>query len=386
MLSEEPADRHLVEGLLHDVVASLAGLQELFVVTSSSTLAFATAQRDAVTFGRELGVRYLVTGTLTRTANRVRVAAELSEVDTRRVLWTDRYDVADTGLLALHDTVASKIAHSLLPRLRSSVLQRALRKPPDSHDAYELVLRAMHLLYQTNPIDWDAARTLLLRATEQDPRYARPWTLLAQSKMIRIARGESTDVEGDLQEILRYVELALERDGTDANALALSGFLQSSLFKRFQVAIETFDRAIAACPNCVAAWNASSWTYGYLGDGPTAVKRAEYSLQLSPLDPFRSVLATTVTFAHYVNASYEEAIDWGLRTLAKDPNLVANIAFLIASQVASKRVEEAREIAPRIAAIAPMFRVERFVSRFPFVDGARSERLREELLAAGLPR
>jgi len=129
----------------------------------------------------------------------------------------------------------------------------------------------------------------------------------------------------------------------------------------------------------------SSLTYAFRGDGPSAVKRAEYSLQLSPFDPFRTVLATTVTFAHYSNGSYEQAIDWGRRTLAMDPNLPTNIAFLIASQVALGRVEEAREIAPRILAVAPRFSVERFASRFPFVDGARQGRLRDELLAAGLP-
>lgn len=126
-------------------------------------------------------------------------------------------------------------------------------------------------------------------------------------------------------------------------------------------------------------------TYALLGDGPTTVKRAEYSLQLSPFDPYRTVLATTVTFAHYVNTSYEEAIGWGRRTLATDPNLMVNVVYLIASEVAVGRVEAAREIAHRVLVIAPGFRVESFLSRFPFVDGTRQGRLRDELLAAGLP-
>lgn len=386
MLSERETDRYLAEGILHDVVASLAGLQLLFVITSSSTIGFAGAQRDAAAFGRELGVRYLVTGTLTHAANRVRVTAELSEVDTRRVLWTDRYDVSDNELLPLHDTVASKIAHSLLPRLRSSELQRALRKPPESRDAYELVLQAMHLYFQPSPReDMDRARALLLQATERDPRYALPWTWLAQWQLFRTGAGYSTDVEADYREAAHYAGLALERDGTDANALAIFGHTQSVLFGRFQVAIEAFDRAIAACPNCVNAWTLSSLTYGFLGDGPTAVKRAEYGLQLSPLDPHRQLLQAAVTFAHYTNASYEEAIQWGRRTLAIAPDLAGNMRALMASLVAVGRIDEAREIAHRMLAIAPSFRVDQFISRVPFADPARKRKLRDELLAAGLP-
>jgi class 3 adenylate cyclase/TolB-like protein len=386
MLSERAADRYLAEGILHGVVASLAGLQELFVITSSSTIGFAEAQRDAAAFGQEIGVRYLVTGTLTRAADRLRVTAELSEVDTRRVLWTDRYDVSDSELLTLHDIVAAKIAHSLLPRLRSSALQRALRKPPDSRDAYELVLQAMHLLYyRSNPKDMDAVGELLHRATDRDPRYALPWTLLAQWQLFRMAGNYSDEVGAGYQEAARYAGLALERDGADANALAIFGHLQTVLFRRFQVAIDAFDRAIAASPNSAGAWNLSSWTYAFLGDGPAAVKRAEYSLKLSPLDPYRSLLQTTVAFAHYTNASYEAAIHWGRATLAMDPELVGNMRCLMVSQVAAGRIDEARELAHRMLAIAPSFRVDKAISRVPFADEARKWKLRDELLAAGLP-
>src|SRR6185295_7635471 len=205
-------------------------------------------------------------GSLSRTGTRLRVTAELSEIETRRVLWTDRYDVVDSELFVLHDAVASKIAHSLLPQLHNSALQRAMRKPPDSWDAYELTLQAMHLLYRCDPKYMDASRELFLQATERDPQYALPWALLAKWQMFRISGGYSTDVEADNREAARYAELALERNGTDAQALAIFGHVQSFLFGYFERAIEAFDRAIAACPNSSIAWSLSSATYSYLGD------------------------------------------------------------------------------------------------------------------------
>jgi class 3 adenylate cyclase/TolB-like protein len=385
MLSTQDADRYLAEGMVHDVVASLAGLQELFVIASSSTLAFLGSQSDAVTFGRQLGVRYLVTGSLARAANRVRVSAELSEVETRRVLWTDRYDASDSELFNLQDTVASKIANSLLPQLHTSALQRALRKPPDSRDAYELVLQAMHLLYRYDRIDMEAAHALLLRATERDPEYALPFALLAKWHIVRIGQGYSTDEFADSAEAARFASLALDRNSADPLARAIFGHVQSFLFGNFQAALEAFDRAIAACPNSAVAWSLSSPTYSYLGDGPTAIKRGEYGLRLSPLDPHASFYQTALTLAHYTNATYDDAIQWGRRTLAVSPRFTANMRPLIGSLVALGRTAEAEDIARRMLAIAPQFRVDRFIARYPIKDPARKEKLRRELRAAGLP-
>jgi adenylate cyclase len=384
MLTRKDTDRYLAEGMVHDVVASLSGLEDLFVIASSSTVGFGE-ERDAAVFGRQLGVRYLVTGSLARAANRVRVTAELSEVESRRVLWTDRYDVANSELFVLHDTVASKIARSLLPQLHSSALQRALRKPPDSRDAYELVLQAMHLLYRYDPKNMDAARPLLLQATERDPQYALPWALLAKWHIVRIGQGYSTDEVKDSAEAARYASLALERNATDPVALAIFGHVQAFLFGRFQEAIEAFDRAIAGCPNSAIAWSLSSPTYSYLGDGPTAIKRAEHGLRLSPLDPHASFYQTALTLAHYTNATYEEAIRWGRRTLAISPRFTANMRPLIASLVAVGRTDQAQEVARQMLAVAPQFRVDPFILRYAINDPARKEKLRRELLAAGLP-
>ena len=310
---------------------------------------------------------------------------ELSEVETRRVLWTDRYDVADSELFVVQDRVASRIANSLLPQLHSSALQRALRKPPESRDAYELVLQAMHRLYRYDPIDMDAARSLLLQATERDPQYALPWALLAKWHIVRIGQGYSTDDVKDSAEAARYASLALDRNATDAMALAIFGHVQSFLFGNFEVALEAFDRAVTGCPNSAIAWSLSSPTFSYLGDGPTAVKRAEYGLRLSPLDPHASFYQTALTLAHYTNGTYEEAVGLGRHTLAMSPRFTANMRPLIGSLVALGRTEEARDVARQMLAVAPQFRVDPFISRYPLSDPARKERLRQELLAAGLP-
>jgi tetratricopeptide (TPR) repeat protein len=243
----------------------------------------------------------------------------------------------------------------------------------------------MHLLYRYDPAEMDAARTLLLQATERDAQYALPWALLAKWQIVRIGQGYSTDVDADVLAAARYASQALERDPADAVALAIFGHVQSFLFGNYQAALDAFDRALAACPNSAVAWILSSPTYAYLGDGPAAVKRAEYGLRLSPLDPHASFYQTALTLAHYTNGTYEAAIQWGRRTLAIGPRFTANMRFLIASLVAVSRGDEAREVARRMLEIEPRFRVDAFVARYPIKDPARKEKLRRELLAAGLP-
>ena len=384
VLSGRSEDRYIAEGFAHDVVASIAGLQELFVISASSTVAFVEGA-DVASFARQLGVRYLVTGNLSHAGNRLRMVIELSEVETRSVLWTDRYDVEESELFAVQDTIASKVAYSLLPHLHSSTLRHALRKPPDHMDAYELVLQALSPFYRYNPEDMEAARSLLLRAAERDPGYALPHALLAKWQIVNIGQGYSPDHQADAKLAAEHAERALERNGTEALALAIAGHVQSFLFGNYLGAIEAFDQAISSCPNSAVAWILSSPTYSYLGDGPTAVKRAEFGRRLSPLDPHASFYHTALTLAHYTNGSYEEAVHWGQRILASGPRFTANMRPLIGSLVCLGRTDEAREVARRMLAVAPSFRVGAFITRYPIRDPARKEKLVRELLSAGLP-
>ncbi|HWL80755.1 MAG TPA: adenylate/guanylate cyclase domain-containing protein [Roseomonas sp.] len=382
-IGPDPVEPYFAEGLAHDVVGSLAAFRELFVVSSNSTLGLASEAAEAA--AQALVVRYVVTGTVSRRGERLRIAVELSDTETRSVVWTDRYDTPASDLFAAQDAAATRIAYSLLPQLRRSELDHARRKPPSSQDAYDLVLQAMHHLYRLDEAERAAARPLLLRAVQRDPDSAMAHALLAHWHLLQVGESNSTDVESDRREAARHATRAVELDPSDPLGLAMYGHAVGFLFGQLDSAVEAFDRALASSPNSPIGWGMSSPTYAYLGDGPTAIARAEYALRLSPLDPYAHVFQGFLGLAHFVNGTHEESVRWSRRALAANPRFVGVLRHLTGSLVALGRQDEARETAARLLAVVPDFRVRRFLARYPIQDNARVEAYAALLLQAGLP-
>ncbi len=378
-------DPHLTEGIVHEIVASLASLKELFVISSGSTVGLTGETGDNARIGRRLGVRYLITGAIARAVGKLRLYAELADVETSEVIWNSRYDISDDELFAVQDAIASKVAYSLIPHLRQSEMQRALRKPPENRDAYDLVLQALHRLHRFGEGDFENAHRLLNEAIARDPRYSIAYALLARWHVMRVGQGYSINVNSDAQEAHRLSSLALEHDPSNPLALGIYGHVMSFMFKEYDRALEAFDRAIASSPNSAIAWSFSSPTFSYLGEGPAAVQRAEHGLLLSPLDPQIYWTQSALTLAHYVNGSYEESVRWGRHTLALNPHYTTTYRPLIASLVALDRHDEAREVGRLLAALEPNFHVDPFIARYPIRDATARTRYAERLVAAGLP-
>ena len=190
-----PDDKRLYgEGMMLDIVASLAGLRELFVISSASTLAFSEGAVDVQALSKQLGARYLVVGKVICEDEKIRISAELSDVESRSVLWTDRYEIPHSDLFKAQDAIAEKIAYALLPHIRNSELQRALRKPPKSLDGYDYLLQAIYRMYKLTEQDFTQAKSLLQTAIELDPQYALAYAYFAKWYILHIGEGRSLDV------------------------------------------------------------------------------------------------------------------------------------------------------------------------------------------------
>ena len=385
VLSADQADEYRATGLVHEIVASLAGLRELFVVSSSSTLALSETKLDPAAACTQLGVRYLLTGTLLRAGEALRVRVELSDNDSRSVIWTEQQEFLAYELFKVQDAIASKIAYALLPQIRNYELQKVLRKRPENMDAYDLTLRAMYRLYRLGADDFAASKELLQTAIEQDPQNSMALALMAKWYILHIGEGRSTEIRQDSGKALEFASRALEHDSSDPLALAIFGHVSSFLFSDFDRAIESFERAVVASPNSAIAWGLSSPTYSYIGDGKQAILRASHALALSPLDPYAYFYRAAHCLANYVDDNFEEAVAWGRRTMAAAPNYTASMRPLIASLVALGRSDEARTVAAQMLQLDPRFRVEAFCSWYPLKGQARRQVLAERLLAAGLP-
>src|SRR5262249_8315504 len=372
------------DGVVEDIIGSLASLREVFVISRSSTLRYRESGGDVRMVGRELGVGYVLSGGVRRSGERLRVSAELAETGAGTVVWASRFDGISGDLFALQDQIATRVVSTIAPQVREAELRRVLRKRPDNTQAYDCLLRGMAQRYHLNLEDFNEARTWLERAIGLDPGYAAPYALLADWHSIRVNQGWSPDPAADNTEVIRLATAALERDSFDAMALALCGHVKSLLLHEFDDAIALFDRAISASPSSAIAWTRSSPTYSYIGDASEAIRRAEQGLQLSPLDLHIFFAHGILSLALYVAGEYEEGIRGARKAREENPRWTANLRFLAANLSAAGHLDDAREVGQALLAVEPGFRVDRFSESYALRDPLRA-RFADHLRQAGLP-
>jgi adenylate cyclase len=383
-LQRDQADAYFAEGMIDDIIRALGGLQDLLVISRSSTLGFARLPVDVRRVGHELDVRYVLHGSVRRAGRSLRIAVELSEAQTGGVLWADRFDGEITELFDLQDRIALRVATAIAPQLRERELGRALRKHPDSMTAYDLTLQALDLFYRMDRSSIEQARELLEQAIAHDPDYARAYSHLASLRMRLIGQGWSDDELADQSLAASAARMAIERDRNDAPGLAIYGHLHSYLMKDYGVAQDYLERALAAGPSCAWAWAYSSLTCGYLGDTATAIARAERAVRLSPIGADSFWLEHYLSQAYYLTGRYDDAIAWGQMSAAHAGSNTSNLRCLIASLAAAGQMTEARKFAQHLMRLTPNYRLATFRGRTPLRAEVR-DMFAHRLSLAGVP-
>ena len=376
---------YLGHGIAEDVVVALASLPDLFVVSRTSTAHLHASTSDVRSVGSELGVRYVLFGSVQKLGDRLRITAELADSETETVLWMDKIDGRVDDVFDVHDRVSEKTITTIAPHVREAEMRRAVAKRPESLDAYDMTLQGLDLLYRLRRDEFERARELFDRAISLDVRYAVPHALKALWYSIRVEQGWSTEPDADRAAIGRCAEAALERDPFDVRALALCGHVRAFQFHDHEGAVALFDRALAASPNSAIAWVRSSPTYSYIGDGDEAKRRGRLGLKLSPLDPHLFFTHGVLGLACYTSREYDEAVSWGRKSMSEHSGFTANLRILTASLAASGRLDEARAVAGRLLAADPGFRVAPFCERYAIRDSDRRAALATHLRAADLP-
>jgi len=384
-LDPDPEKAYFGECMVEDIIASLATLKELRVISRNSTIVYRDKETDVHQVGVDLGVRYVLSGSVRRGPRRDRITTELADTETSSVLWAQPYDAEGEDLFAVQDRITARIVGTIAPRVREAEIRRAFQKRPESMDAYDHVLQAMHLLYRLDPDEFARAGTLLRRAIALDDSYSTAYALAAQWHLLRVGQGWSPDRQMDLQEGMRLAEAAVDRDPLSAHALAQLGHMRSFLLRDYDTALALFDQAHDASPNNAWAWGLSAPTYCYLGDGAAAIARAEYALSLSPQDPLAFWYHTSLCIAHYTKRSYEEAAHWGQIALRENSRYTAALRHTVAAFGALGRMEEAAPFLRMMLDVDPNFHVSDRVAHYPYRDASRLDLLRSHLLAAGLP-
>jgi TolB-like protein len=380
-MSGDPEQEYFCDGVVEDIITGLSRIKWLFVIARNSSFAFKGRSVDVKQVGRELGVRYVLEGSVRKSGDRVRITTQLIEAETGRHLWAERYDRPIGDIFALQDEITLSVVGAIEPSLRSAEVERAKRKRPDNLDAYDLVLQALPDVYSRMPEQEKKALVLLQRALALDPNYAWAHACAAHSYHTLFLRGGQN--AEDRAAAIRHARSAIAHGQDDALALTFAGFVLGMDAHDRAAAFAAFDAAIAISPSMALTYILGGVVLRFAGDD-RAAEWAERGLRLSPLDPWRSSAFNTLAFGHFHHGRYDEAVAAGLKAVQCSPGLSICYVALAAPLAKLGRLEEAKATAGRVLELQPGFRYSRFLAGDD-CEPTLAASLSKALSEAGLP-
>jgi len=341
-MSGDPEQEYFADGMVEEIITALSRIRWLFVIARNSSFTYKGKPVDVKQVARELGVRYILEGSVRKAGGRVRITAQLIDASTGAHLWADRFDGSLEGVFELQDQVASGVVGSIEPRLRQSEIERANRKLTESLDAYDLYLRALALRDIHTDESVREAVSLLKRALAIDPNYAPAKALIGWHRVHQTSHGRSPVSDTDTAEAVALARQALEAGKDDPDTLWMAAATLTIFAGELTVAAAAIDRALTLNPNSAHAWMVRGVVSVNLGQPGPAIEACERAMRLSPLDRQRRNFTTGIARAHLVAGRYEEAADWAERTLRDEPGYRAALVTKAIACAHLARMEEAR--------------------------------------------
>jgi adenylate cyclase len=357
-MSGDPEQEYFTDGMVEDITTGLSRIRSLFVISRSSAFTYKGRAVDVRQVGRELGVRYVLEGSVRKAGSRVRITGQLVEAATGAHLWADRFDGTLEDVFDLQDQVTSSVVAAIEPNLLKAEIQRAQRKPTESLQAYDLMLRAWPHFYTRSRENLLEAERLLCRAIEIDPSYAPALAALASFKFISLSQNWVDRREAAIREMIHLAQTALALDGNDPEVLHWASWIIALPGGDLSGGITLINKSIDLNPNNAAALQKAGCLYAFAGDKQSAVAQLARSVRLNP---FNRTLDFYFGYAlaHFVAGEHEAAVEWTGKALQEVPNFVAALRYRAASLGLLGRLEEGRQVVQRILELVPDFTISR---------------------------
>jgi len=352
-MSGDPEQDYFADGMVEDIITGLARIKWLFVIARNSTFAYKGRTLNIKEVGRELGVRYVLEGSVRKAAGRVRITTQLIDAETGAHVWAERYDRAMDDIFALQDDITLSTVAAIEPSLRQAEIERAKRKRPDNLDAYDLVLRATPVADTGMPDGALHALTFLDRALAIDPQYALAHGQAAfchEILFIRAGRREENRTAA-----IRHAHTAIGLGRDDAPALVYGGIAIGLVEHDRALAQEVFESALAVSPSEAWAYLWGALILGWGGEAERAIEWGERGIRLSPFDPWITAGLHGIYMGHYLRGRYEEAAVAVRRAIRSKPGFSISHMFLAAALAKLGRTEEAKAAAARVLELQPNF-------------------------------
>jgi adenylate cyclase len=380
-LSGDPEQGYFADGVAEDVITALSRFRWFFVTARNSSFTYKGRAVDVRTVGRELGVRYVLEGSVRKAGNRLRITAQLIETTTGNHLWAEKYDGALEDVFDLQDRITEGVVGAIEPSVRQAEIERARRKRPDSLEAYDLYLQALPHAWAWGRADAAKAIELLEMALRIDPDYVSAHGLAA---WCHSALGVLGPDDPNRVKSVEHARAVLRLGTDDPLALAFAAAAVAMFERDYEVALDAINRALTITPNSPIVLSLGGLVNAFAGRFEAAIKHGQNSLRLSPFDPMRFSAELAVGYGHFFMGRYDDAADAAQRCIHINSQFVPAFAILAASRARGGRSEAAKTAAERLLTLNPDFRVGNYirVGRFP---SDLNEKYGTALREAGLP-
>ena len=385
-MTGDAEQEYFVDGMVEEITTAIARLPWLFVIARNSAFTYKGKPIDLKEVARELGVRYVLEGSVRKAGNRVRITGQLIDTTTRAHIWADRFDGALDDIFELQDQVASNVAGAIEPKLRQSEIERASRKPTANLTAYDLYLHALAQSYRYTDEGLAEAVVLARRALAIDPSYAPAAALVGRCRALQRVQGWGSLSDADIGEACHLARQALEAERDDAETIWQAASTLFYLAGEAAIAAAALDRALARNSNAAHAWYFRGQIHALRNQPEAAIEAVERARRLSPFDPISFFYAGNLALAHFAARRFEQTIQWADSALHDQPRLVTAMRVKVAALAHLGRLDEARAELNRVLAIDPKQTIARFRRRtLHFAAPEVHELFVTGLRLAGLP-
>jgi adenylate cyclase len=381
-MSGDPEQEYFADGMAEDIITALSRIKSLFVIARNSSFAYKGTSPDVRQVGRELGVRYVLEGSVRRASNRVRITGQLVEAETGAHLWADRFDSPIDDVFDLQDQVTMAVAGAIEPSVTQAEIRRANRKPTENLQAYDWLLRAIGTQQLFSREHVEAAIKMARRAIELDPKLALAYAHLAS--WIQRQRMYGWTQEEETAEGVRFAHQAVLLEPHDSIVLTESAFALAHLNFDLAMAIPWLDRALALNPNSAQAYGRGAIVRNFAGAYETAADHAQRALRLSPFDTWIHAFTKALGDSHLFRRQFPEAVEWLSKSAQQNRIHAPTFLHLSSALARVGRMEEARAAMVRLLELRPQSSLtwQRSLRRFPEED---FEYVLEGARLAGLP-
>jgi adenylate cyclase len=382
-LSGDTGRQYFIDGVVEEITSALSRVRSFFVIARNSAFIYKGRAIDVKQVSRELGVRYVLEGSLQRDRDCVRITAQLIDATTANHIWSDRYDGSVEDIFELQDRITESVVGAIQPSILQAEVERTKRKRPESLDAYDYVLRAFPHVWSLDAPANAQALDHLSKAIEIEPDYPLALAMAAWCHARKISYNWTSAPDEAKAEGLRLARLAGDMRSDDPLVLTML-CAAHSVAGGLDMASALIEKALALDPNSAMAWNRSGWLNTYLIRPDVAIGHFQRAIRLSPFDPMNFNCFLGIGHAHFAAERYEEALPWWQKGLLERPELTWPLRNVAASLAMLGRISEAQEVMRRFRQGYPDITISQITSVVPH-RGDYARRYAEALRLAGLP-